>query len=121
MRRRGLPIVLSLLVVAAVIWLPGRALRSSEPAAEPPAATSVPASPADEERVVAREIRQDAITRAQLWQEPSSESRVPTPEASTIDELSCRFVLKRLSGTTPKFNCVLDSGEERTASFTRTI
>jgi len=112
MRRRGLPIVLSLLVVAAVIWLPSRALRSSEPAAEPPAAAAVPASRAEEERLVSSEIRQVAITRAKLWQETPFESRVPAPEASTIDELSCRFVLKRLSGTTPKFNCVLDSGEE---------
>ena len=112
MRHRGLPIVLSLLVVAAVIWLPSRVLRSSEPAAEPPAATSAPASRADEERVVSSEIRHDAIARAHLWKQPPPGPRVPTPERSTIDELSCRFVLKHLSGTTPKFNCVLDTGEE---------
>jgi hypothetical protein len=34
------------------------------------------------------------------------------PASAIIDDLSCRFVLKRLSGTTPKFNCVLDTGEE---------
>src|SRR5678815_2318973 len=112
MRRRGLPIVLSLLVMAAIIWLPSRVLRTAEPAAEPPASTSATASHADEERVVSSQIRQDAIARAQIWQEPAAVLRVPTPETSTLDELSCRFVLKRLSGTTPKFNCVLESGEE---------
>ena len=112
MRRGALPIVLSLLVVTAAFWLPSWALRSSEPAAEPPAAATASSTRADEERLVSTALRKDAIVRAAIWREPPPGPLVPTPEESTIDEVSCRFVLKRLSGTTPKFNCVLPSGEE---------
>ena len=55
----------------------------------------------------------DAIARAQVWKAPATgamQTRVPAN--AVIDELSCRFVLKRLNGTTPKFNCVLGTGEE---------
>jgi len=99
------------MAVALAVWLPGRALRSAEPAAEPPVASD-PHTRADEERVVSAAIREEAITRAQLWRHPDNSARVPFPADATIDELSCRFVLKRLNGTTPKFNCVLDTGEE---------
>ena len=100
-----------MLAVAAAVWLPSRVVRSSEPAAEPPVASST-SSRADNERTVSQAIRQDAIFRAQIWREPTNRPRVPNPAESTIDELSCRFVLKRLNGTTPKFNCVTDGGEE---------
>ena len=112
MRRRVLAIVLSVLAVALAVWLPSRILRSAEPAAEPPVTPSATSTRADEERIVSNEIRQHAIDRARLWHEPARDGRVPLPADATIDELSCRFVLKRLNGTTPKFNCVLDSGEE---------
>jgi hypothetical protein len=111
MRRRALAIALSVLAVVLAAWLPSRAFRSAEPAAEAPAAFST-TTRADEARSVSRQVRQDALARAQLWHEPAPGARVPFPADTTIDEISCRFVLKRLNGTTPKFNCVLDSGEE---------
>jgi hypothetical protein len=75
------------------------------------------ASPATHEsaasRVVSVQTRLDAITRAQVWKAPTAGSaRGVLPANGVIDELSCRFVLKRLNGTTPKFNCVLGTGEE---------
>src|SRR5699024_11163738 len=42
--------------------------------------------------------------------------QVPIGRASlagrTLDELSCKFKVTDLGGTTPKFDCVLESGEQ---------
>jgi len=74
---------------------------------------TAPVRPLDE-RVVSAEERADAIARARVWHEPS----VPIPEANLLGggtpalaELSCKFKISELSGTTPKFDCELDSGE----------
>jgi len=82
---------------------------------EPPKAVSPnhASRPSAGPRVVSAEARTDAIVRAQVWKEPAAgpmQARVPA--TAVIQELSCRFVLKRLKGTTPKFNCVLGTGEE---------
>jgi hypothetical protein len=63
--------------------------------------------------MVSPEARHDAIARAQVWKEPTrGAGHGHLPVHAVIDNLSCRFVLKRLNGTTPKFNCLLDTGEE---------
>ena len=100
-----------LFAVVAVLGFRGPSLRPSEPPR--PVATNVrPHRPAAT-RVVSAEARHDAITRAQVWKEPDrGASHGILPVHAVIDELSCRFVLKRLNGTTPKFNCLLDTGEE---------
>jgi hypothetical protein len=108
---RSLVIALVVLMGAAsVVWLDGRFVHWSEP-------PSIPADPrgvrrAAETRMVSPEERLDAITRAQVWREPAPAGGAHLPPTAAIENLSCRFVLKRLNGTTPKFNCVLDSGEE---------
>ena len=58
--------------------------------------------------------RADALRRAAVWHEPP----VPIERAdlsrdrdSLSDDLSCRFELDEPSGTSPKFDCVLESGE----------
>jgi hypothetical protein len=102
----------SVVACAASVWIASRVVRSSGTIPEaPPPVVSEP-SRADDDRLVSPELRRDAITRARIWREPPPGPRVPSPAQSTIDELSCRFLLSRLSGTTPKFNCVLESGEE---------
>jgi len=70
--------------------------------------------PHEQTRLVSREERADAIARAHVWRAP----RVPIPRASlgshpdTPAELTCRFKIGPLSGTTPKFRCTLDDGTE---------
>ena len=66
----------------------------------------------EDKRKVSDAERAELLTRAQVWREP----RVPVSHASltgtTLDELSCRFKVSDLGGTTPKFDCELEDGEE---------
>ncbi len=67
----------------------------------------------------AAELRNDAFARARVWREPA----IPVPEAdfranppgtdsfAPEAELVCRFLLRRSGGRTPKFHCVLPTGE----------
>jgi hypothetical protein len=112
MRRGAIVTVAVLLALGAAMWLQGRIVRSSEPPPPPVATKTDPDRPATT-RLVSRQARLDAIARAQVWREPKgAAAQGYLPPSAFIDELSCRFVLKRLSGTTPKFNCVLATGEE---------
>lgn len=67
---------------------------------------------ARDKREVSEETRAELITRAHVWRAPA----VPVEQASlagvTLDEVSCRFKVSDLGGTTPKFDCILDDGEE---------
>jgi hypothetical protein len=76
--------------------------------ASPEAVTSGGGYRANARRVVSADERLDAIARAQVWHEPDGQ----LPAAAIIETLSCRFVVKRQGGTTPKFNCVLDGGDD---------
>lgn len=111
MRRLVVATLVSVLVIAAAVWLPSWILDEAEPAAEP-AAPATMRLRANESRIVSDEVRRETLERAHVWREPPAGTRIPEPSEFVIDELSCRFVLKPLSGTTPKFNCVLESGEE---------
>jgi hypothetical protein len=108
MRRAVILALVGFAAVAAMLWFPGRTVRSSEPVAAPVATEGGPARTAAA-RVVSPEARLEAIARARVWREPDSAG---VPPSVVVDELSCRFVMKPLSGTTPKFNCRLDTGEE---------
>jgi hypothetical protein len=65
-----------------------------------------------DKREVSQEERAELLTRAQLWRQP----KVPIGRASlqgdTVDEVTCRFKISELGGTTPKFDCELEGGEE---------
>ncbi|HEV8392816.1 MAG TPA: hypothetical protein VGQ37_01020 [Vicinamibacterales bacterium] len=112
MRRGSVAALAALLAVVAVLWFQGRSLRSSEPPPAPVATTLGPNRP-PAPRIVTGEARLDAIARAQVWREPArGAGQSLLPASAVIDALSCRFVLKHLSGTTPKFNCILQTGEE---------
>ena len=58
--------------------------------------------------------RVDALARAQVWHEPT----VPIaradfrPRQETPSQVSCKFKVTELGGTTPKFDCDLEGGEE---------
>jgi len=65
------------------------------------------------------EAREAALRSARVWRPPS----VPVAQADfahnptgpgafhTSDEISCRFVIKKLSGLTPKFHCEMPDGQ----------
>ena len=69
---------------------------------------------ADQGRTVSMRERAEAIARAQIWREPrTSLSRVRFgASAGMPSSLECQFRFTDLGGTTPKFDCVLDSGTE---------
>ena len=69
---------------------------------------------ADQGRTVSMRERAEAIARAQIWREPrTSLSRVRFgASAGMPSSLECQFRFTDLGGTTPKFDCVLDSGKE---------
>jgi hypothetical protein len=69
---------------------------------------------AKDERLVSDAERLDAIARAQVWREPL----VPVSQAKLGSDpaaprmVTCKFKMSALGGTTPKFDCELESGEE---------
>jgi hypothetical protein len=68
----------------------------------------------DQGRTVSMRERAEAIARAQVWREPqTSLSRVRFgASAGMPSSLECQFRFTDMGGTTPKFDCVLDSGTE---------
>jgi len=101
----------TLVIVGTLLASRGRIVESVGP--PKPVAAPAGSHRAVVPRVVSGAERLDAIARAQVWHEPSLGAAAGSlPVGSVIDELSCRFVLKRLNGTTPKFNCIVDNGEE---------
>ena len=75
--------------------------------------TDDPHSRASASRVVSDAERLDALARAQVWHRPITPigkvSLAADPNAPA--DLTCRFKLSKLGGTTPKFDCLLDNGE----------
>ena len=65
-------------------------------------------------RTVSDAERRDAIARAHIWRAPKvAIARADfRPLSSTPRDLSCKFKISELGGTTPKFDCDLESGEE---------
>jgi hypothetical protein len=100
--------------VAMVISFGGRAKASAnEDAPELPDGPSSISEPLHKDkRVVSDAERRELLSRAQLWRAPS----VPISRASfahlNLDELSCKLKVSEVGGTTPKFDCELDTGEE---------
>jgi hypothetical protein len=76
------------------------------------AADTAPRS--DEDRTVSMRERADAMARAQVWRQPETPvSRVRFgADRAAPSNIECRFRLTDLGGTTPKFNCLLESGKE---------
>jgi len=64
-----------------------------------------------------RKLRDDALRRAQVWRRPARPireadlGRNPPGPFRVTDEVVCKFLPRKATGTTPKFECVLDGGE----------
>ena len=111
-RRTRLALIGAMLSVAAVgAWI-ARASPPDSSTLPPKVEPSDPARASKAKTKVSDETRAALIARAQIWREPE----VPINRASfrdlNLEEVVCRFKVSDLGGTTPKFDCVLESGEE---------
>ena len=116
-RRAALALALLAGLVATVLWV--FATRDDEAPAE--LIQQVEASPVeaessepvyDDDREVSEKERAALIRRAQVWRAP----RTPISRASfanlNLDALECKFKVTEVGGTTPKFDCEVENGEE---------
>ncbi len=126
MGRRALLLVAVAVVIAVTVglrlWISAdRSLGDDVAAAETagagrPAARIEPDAPSGdpvsaEARIVSDEERLATLARSKVWRQPGR----PIPQArlsgDVAETFTCRFKLTELGGTTPKFDCVLESGE----------
>jgi hypothetical protein len=68
-------------------------------------------------RTLSPDERADLIARAQVWRAPEKSIAQASLVPQTANEMECRFTLSDLGGTTPKFHCLLESGEEVRAKY----
>jgi hypothetical protein len=116
--RRAAAIASLCLVTVALLSLWERTEQPSAPIDAP----AVDQKPLHEDtRVVTAGERADAIARAHVWREPG----VPVARAAlgsdpgTPARIDCRFKVGDVGGTTPKFHCLLASGAEVRAKYSR--
>ena len=98
-------------MVVVVVVIAGRA-------SEPPAAQTS----ARTKKVVTQEERADALARAAIWQQPGVEISKANlgPPTDQPPSIACKFILDAPNGTSPKFDCTLDSGERIRVKYGRT-
>jgi hypothetical protein len=75
-----------------------------------------PASKGDEKpaKNVSADERLEALSRAQVWRAPTvpvSQTRMGSDPAQP-DYIECKFKMTELGGTSPKFDCVMDNGDQ---------
>lgn len=73
----------------------------------------------DDSRTVSARERADALARAQVWQAPKTpigRANLGT-DRTTPSLVDCEFRFTDLGGTTPKFECVLESGKVLRAKY----
>ncbi len=100
-------------VLAVAVWLVlGSGHRSAAPVDPPTPGEIARAKPRSaDERVVSDAARRQALSRARVWPRSRSALEPPSFRVATLDDVSCRFLVTRVGGTTPKFDCALDDGE----------
>jgi hypothetical protein len=116
--RRAAVVVVGVLALASAAWL-WAAYRTSDDRL-PPGAYALRNEPhwtVPPARATA--IRDDALASARVWREPPvpierADLTVNAGDRDPIDTtrtLACKFLPRATSGTTPKFDCVLPSGQ----------
>ena len=91
------------------------AQRDAQPGDHGQRTTQKPA--ADDAAVVSDSDRANAIARAQVWRQPRTPIARATLATDVVTTATCRFKMEALGGTTPKFDCVLPSGDEIRAKY----
>jgi hypothetical protein len=98
--------------VAATVWLATGSAAAPASFAEPRMIEPWPATP-----TLAKQLRDDALKRARVWRPVDvaafdfGSNPVDPSETLSGAVVNCRFLSEAVSGTTPKFNCVLPDGE----------
>jgi hypothetical protein len=106
--RVALAIVIVATVAFALVWL-----LPPTTAVTPPEPQPLGRNASGTVRVVPKDARDEALGRAHIWRPPAipiASAYLGNPPAPAA--LECTFKLTRPSGTTPKFNCVDESGKE---------
>lgn len=79
-------------------------------------------SSSSKSKPVTPEERLDALARAAVWQKPSVE--IPRANLGSAPDqpqsIACKFEVTHPSGTSPKFDCTLDTGERLRVKYGRT-
>jgi hypothetical protein len=97
---------------AATVWLAAGSEVAPASFAKPWSIEAWPATAA-----AAKELRDDALTRARVWRPVDvaafdfGSNPADPSDALSGGVVNCRFLSEAVSGTTPKFNCVLADGE----------
>lgn len=97
MRKAILAILIAIVVIAWLVIPPGMMpTRASDHAVDPEATRA----------------RLAALARAKVFDDAAQE-----PSETPVDEIDCRFLDTPVSGTTPKFDCVLNDGRRIRAKY----
>lgn len=114
-RRRGWRGVCVSGLIALALTTPGdarpraTAVHHAAHASQPPTRTSLH----DDTRTVSIDARAEAIARARVWRAPTHPlDRATLGRSLNQSMVECRFTISELGGTSPKFHCVTDEGEE---------
>jgi hypothetical protein len=98
--------------IAMVVWSSTRDTPEPVDPAETPKAEEKGELLGNDKRVVTDEERAELLSRAQVWRRPETTVGRASFADDNLRELSCKFKIDQLGGTTPKFNCELETGEE---------
>ena len=125
-RRPADPDALASRTAILLLLIASAGCRGAEPPKQTPSsvgeakASSGPAgAQATPEAAKLAQFREEALRAAKVWQQPSIPVRnvdlaANPPDAGTLQtnaDISCRFRMEKVGGTTSKFNCELAGGE----------
>lgn len=114
--RIALFVIAGAATVAAAVWLGLAALHRDQAIVEQvEAADGVDKRPKplrEDKREVSSAERAELLSRAQIWKAPKPAVARASLAGETLEEVTCRFKVSELGGTTPKFDCELPDGEE---------
>jgi hypothetical protein len=104
-----------LTAVLVAIWLTGT-MREDRPGTAAPTEAAERRSDTKplrtDKRVVTDEQRADVLRRATVWRAPRTPVGRAALDGDNLGELSCKFAIDDVGGTSPKFDCELENGEE---------
>ncbi len=101
------------IVAAAALWLAwDRFASGSAELAEAEVEASSREPLSADKRKVSDEERAAVIARGEVWHAPDVPIARSSFSAPIIKTLSCKFKLTELGGTTPKFDCIVEDGQE---------
>jgi hypothetical protein len=112
---RGFLIAGAVVVMGTATWVVVTSRPEPSELVEPPAESD--ASPEHkplpkDKRIVTDSERRELLRRAQVWRRPQMPVSHARFHGANLTELDCKFKIDDLGGTTPKFDCLLQTGEE---------